>query len=54
VTGKRSGFVAQVKAVALDAMFVHCSIHREAVAAGKMPAILKTILTEAVKVVSFI
>jgi hypothetical protein len=30
------------------------SIHQEALAARKMPAILKTVLTEAVKVVNFI
>jgi hypothetical protein len=52
--GKNSGVVAQIKEVAPDAKFVHCSIHREAVAARKMPAILKTVLTEDVKVVNFI
>jgi hypothetical protein len=54
VTGKHSGVVSQIKEVASDAKFVHCSIHREALAARKMPAILKTVLTEAVKVVNFI
>jgi hypothetical protein len=54
MTGKHSGVVGQIKDVAPDAKFVHCSIHREALAARKMPAILKTVLTEAVKVVNFI
>jgi hypothetical protein len=54
MTGKRSGVVAQIKEVAPDAKFVHCSIHREALAARKMPAISKTVLTKAVKVVNFI
>jgi hypothetical protein len=36
--GKRSGVVAQIKEVAPDAKFVHCSIHHEAVAATKMLA----------------
>jgi TPP-dependent 2-oxoacid decarboxylase len=51
---KHSGVVAQIKEVAPDAKCVHCSIHREALAARKMPAILKTVLTEAVKVVNVI
>jgi hypothetical protein len=38
----------------LDAKFVYCSIHREALAARKMPAILKTVVTETVKVVNLI
>jgi hypothetical protein len=54
MTGKHSGVVAQIKEVATDAKSVHCSIHREALAAKKIPAILKTVLTEAVKVVNFI
>jgi hypothetical protein len=54
MTGKHSGVVAQIKEVAPGAKFVYCSIHREALAARKMPAILKTVLTEAVKVVNFI
>jgi hypothetical protein len=54
MTGKHSGVVAQIKEVAPDAKFVRCCIQREARAAGKMPAILKTVLTEAVKVVNFI
>jgi hypothetical protein len=54
MTGKYRAAVAQIKEVAPDAKCVHCSIHREAVTARKMPAILKTVLTEAVKVVNFI
>jgi hypothetical protein len=49
MTGKHSGVVAQIKDVAPDAKFVHRSIHREAPAARKMPAILKTVLTERLK-----
>jgi hydroxypyruvate isomerase len=52
--GKHSGLVAQIKEVASDAKFVHCSIHLEPLATRKMPAVLKTVLTEAVKVVNFI
>jgi hypothetical protein len=39
VMGKHSGVVAQIKEFAPDATFVHCSIHQEALAARKMPAI---------------
>jgi hypothetical protein len=52
MTGKHSGVVAQIKEVAPDAKFVQCSI-QEALATRKMPVILKTVLTEAVKVVNF-
>jgi hypothetical protein len=51
-TGKHSRVVAQIKEVAPDVKTVHCSIHREALAARKLPAILKTVLTEAIKVVN--
>jgi hypothetical protein len=44
----------QIQVVACDAKFVHCSNHQEAVATRKLPAILKTVLIEAVKVVTFI
>jgi hypothetical protein len=54
MTGKHSGAVAQIKEVAPDVKIVHCSSHREALAARKLPAILKTVLTEAIKVVNFI
>jgi hypothetical protein len=54
MTEIHSGFVAQFKEVTPDAKFIHCSIHREALAARKMPAILKTVLTVPVIVVNFI
>jgi hypothetical protein len=53
LTVKRGGIVAKIKEVAPDAKFVHRSIHREALATRKTPAILKTALIEAVKVVNF-
>jgi hypothetical protein len=53
MTGKNSGAVVQIKEVALM-LNLFTSIHREAVAATNIPAILKTVLTEAVKVVNFI
>jgi hypothetical protein len=54
MTGKHSGVVAQIKEVTPDAKFVPCRIHREALTVRTMPAILKTVLIEAVKVVNFI
>jgi hypothetical protein len=52
--GKVVGVVAQIKEVAPDAKFVHCTTHRGVLAARKMPAISKTVMTKAVKVVNFI
>lgn len=52
--GQHSGVVSRVKAVAPQASSVHCSIHREALAAKKMPLNLKTVLDQAVKAVNFI
>ncbi|XP_062294532.1 zinc finger BED domain-containing protein 5-like [Scomber scombrus] len=52
--GQHSGVVSRVKAVAPLANSVHCSIHREALAAKKMPVELKTVLDQAVKAVNFI
>jgi Fe-S-cluster-containing hydrogenase component 2 len=54
LTGKHTAVVAQIKAVVPDAKCVHRSVHRAALAARKTPAILKTVLTEAVKVVNLI
>jgi hypothetical protein len=47
-------FCKEIKEFAANAKCVLCSIQRQAQAAGKMPAILKTVLTEAVKFVNLI
>jgi len=52
MTRKHSQIVTHIKVIASDAKAVHCSNHQEAVAARKLLAILKAVLTEAVKVVS--
>ena len=54
MTGKHGGVVTRIKQVAPGAKFTHCSIHREALACKAMPAILKTVLDQSVKVVNFI
>jgi hypothetical protein len=52
--GRPSGVVTRIKEAAPDAKFVHCSIHHGALATRIMSAVLKTVLTEAAKVVNFI
>ena len=44
MTGRHSGVVTRLQAVAPDATWVHCSIHREALAAKGMPVSLKDVL----------
>ena len=54
MTGKHSGVVTRVQAVAPDATWVHCSIHREALAAKGMPDSLKDVLDNTVKMVNLV
>lgn len=54
MTGKHSGEVTCVQAVAPDATWVHCSIHREALAAKGMPDSLKDVLDTTVEMVNFV
>ena len=54
MTGRHSGVVTCVQAVAPDTTWVHCSIHREALAAKGMPDSLKDVLDTTVKMVNFI
>jgi hypothetical protein len=50
VTGNDSEGVAQIKEIAPYYKFVHCSIQCKALAMRKLPTLLKTHLSEAVKV----
>jgi hypothetical protein len=54
MTGKHNAVVARIKQVSHDARSVYYGIHLEALADRKLPAILKTVVTEAVKIVNFI
>ncbi|XP_063786022.1 zinc finger BED domain-containing protein 5-like [Pseudophryne corroboree] len=54
MTGKNSGLVTRVQAVAPQAVWTHCIIHRQALVAKKMPPILKQVLDEAVRTVNVI
>ena len=49
-----SGVVTHMQAVAPDATWVHCIIHREALAAKGMPGSLKDVLDTTVKMVNFV
>ena len=54
LAGKNSGVFVKIKAVAPEAQFIHCNIHREALVTKSMPERLKNVLDQAVKVVNFI
>ncbi|XP_064416286.1 zinc finger BED domain-containing protein 5-like [Latimeria chalumnae] len=54
MTGRHSGLVTRVQKVAPVAAWNHCMIHRQALAAKKMPQELSDVLSVAVKVVNFI
>lgn len=54
LTGVKSGLVHRLRAIMPNAKWVHCFLHRQALATKKMPAELQQVLTEAVKVVNFI
>ena len=54
MTGRHSGVVTCVQVNAPDATWVHCSIHREALAAKGMPDSLKDVLDTTVKMVNFV
>ena len=54
MTGRHSGVVTYVQAVAPDATWVHCSIHRVALAAKGMPDSLKEVLDTTVKMVNVV
>ena len=54
MSGRQSGVVTRVQAVAPDATWIHCSIHREALAVKGMSASLKNVLDTTVKMVNFV
>ena len=54
MTGRHSGVVTRVQAVAPNSTRVHCSIHREALAAKGMPDSLKNVLDTTVKMVNYV
>lgn len=54
MTGRHSGLVSRVKELTQRAVWTHCTIHRQALAAKKMPNDLRSVLDEAVKIVNLI
>lgn len=54
LTGKKSGLIARLKSLTPNASWVHCFLHRQALAAKKMPDELRQVLNEAVKIVNYI
>jgi hypothetical protein len=54
MTGRHSGVVMHKQAVAPDATWGHCSIHRETLAANRMPDSLKAVLKTTVKIDNFV
>ncbi|XP_072378039.1 zinc finger BED domain-containing protein 5-like [Diabrotica undecimpunctata] len=54
MTGRFGGVATKVKSVAKNCTFMHCSIHRQALAVKRMPEQFKNVLQDAIKVVNFI
>ena len=54
MTGKHSGVVTRIQSVAPNAVFTHCSIHREALAARALQSSFKDVLDNTIKVVNLI
>ncbi|XP_072389339.1 zinc finger BED domain-containing protein 5-like [Diabrotica undecimpunctata] len=54
MTGRFGGVATKVKYVAKHCTFMHCSIHRQALAVKRMPEQFKNVLQDAIKVVNFI
>ncbi|KAL1265252.1 hypothetical protein QQF64_003279 [Cirrhinus molitorella] len=52
MTGKHSGLVTKVQAVAPFAVWTHCMIHKQALAAKKMPPDMKQVMDEAIRAVN--
>ena len=50
----KSGVVTKVKDVAPDVTWIHCFIHREALATKGMPSKFKTVLEDSVKIINSI
>ena len=52
--GKHTGLIAHIRRVCPSISWLHCSVHREALAAQNMPADLLGVLSDTVKLVNFI
>ena len=54
MTGRHGGVVTRIQSIAPNAVFTHCSIHREALAAKMLQSSFKDVLDNAIKVVNLI
>ncbi|XP_060796340.1 zinc finger BED domain-containing protein 5-like [Neoarius graeffei] len=54
MTGREQGLAARVKQVAPLVKWTHCMVHREALAAKKMPSLLESVLNQSVKMINLI
>jgi hypothetical protein len=54
MAGSRTGLFARVRAVVPECVWVHFSIHREALAVKNMPSLLSSTLQECVKFINYI
>ncbi|KAL2101246.1 hypothetical protein ACEWY4_003007 [Coilia grayii] len=54
MTGRERGLAARVQQVAPLVKWTHCMVHREALAAKKMPVLLDSVLTQAVQIINHI
>ncbi|XP_003747470.1 zinc finger BED domain-containing protein 5-like [Galendromus occidentalis] len=54
MTGRTSGYVRKFSAIAPNAEWTHCFIHRQALACKSMPIELKNVMDSCVQVVNFI
>ena len=54
MTGRHSGVVTQIKALAPECKVTHCFLHRDCLATKKMSADLNNVLTDVVKIVNHI
>ena len=54
MTGRHGGVVTRIQSVAPNTVFIHCSIHREPLAAKRLQSSSKDVLDNAIKVVNLI
>ncbi len=54
MTGRERGLAARVQQVAPLVKWTHCMVHREALAAKKMPVLFDSVLNQSVKMINLI
>jgi hypothetical protein len=54
MTGKNAGVWARIRAVAPEAKFTHCLLHRESLASKSMSPEVKTVFDQVIRIVNFV